>query len=704
MSVIGATRPTSALSTSMWVELFPWLDDYVSDRAAHLERLAEPSDWWLADSPAVTASETDVEAILKALADLFVAHHKVLVLSDAFPKVPVAFPVVALDAGPVATTTIHRAANADTVTRLLQLTAGELFAVRGTGEETVADVVRALLRISVRADPWQGVEVAEVGEGNPALDQLLGDLTALAQWRQVRGLRTRPLLAVALDDESPAAIQEIANRITAITPEDFPEGNIGDPVAEVERLIATFNEAESTVLERRLLACEPETLGRVALGLHVSKGRASGIESGMKRKFLAACDFGTATGTLLASIRMDMRPVAHLDRLIERHPELAAPVSTSGVPLWLALDRFDDIFEVTDGWAAAPDVRVAKQRTVDLLAELADEAGPASAGDLAAVFGMPVAECTAWLQWCALPIPTVDHVGPDGVHPEHTELVHPDLDPAGVDYAGSRQPTIARSADEYSAPAVDSSNRLPAPQETPILAPIERYDAPGADRPFPAPAPTATSRPTSGIGSAPTEDSPTETPPTRTPPTRRRERRPAAPERTRGLYRSSEGWRYRLVLTLDHLRGSGFAIPGGVAAAVGCPPGAAVSLDSRLGPQAVRFTGMQPTCGTIRRFLAELDSDPGDVVFLYFGDDGSFDVQPAPRVTRAGRPLDQALATIGRTTPITGRAAGLRLLAAAILLPEDAALQQIMNAYRNRANDPVLEYIETVCAVEDYAG
>ncbi len=674
VSVLGAIQPTSsALTAAVWVDLFPWLDDYVSDRAAQLERLAEPSDWWLADSPAVTASETDLETILGELADLFVAHHKTLALAEAFPKVPTAFPVTALDAGPVATTTIQRAINAGTVAPLLRMTAGELFAVRGTGEETVAEVAYALLRISVRADPWQGTESLDVDEGNPALEQLLGDLTAFAQWRQLRGLRDRPLLTVVLDDESPAAIQEIATRISAITPEDFPDRKIGDPVAEVERLISTFTEAERTVLDRRLLAREPETLSRVALALHVSKGRASGIESGMKRKFLAACDFGTAAGTLLASIRMDMRPVARLDRLIERHPELAAPVSSFEVPLWFALDRFDDIFEVTDGWAAAPNVRAAKQHTVDLLAELADEEGSATTAEIAAVLGMPPEECAAWLNWCAIPLPTEN--SPVAEHgPSSDErpggLIEEAADDASVAVAGAAVPL------EVPVGILDAVATEPIPFSLPVAQPTE-VGSPGADPGAPAKG-----------GQTP----------------RRRERRPAAPERTRGLYRTADGWRYRLVLTLDHLRGSGFAIPGGVATAVGCAPGTTATLDSRLGPQTVRFTGMQPTCGTIRRFLAELDSDPGDVVFLLFDDDGSFDIQPAPRVARSGRPLDHALATIGRTTPSISRDAGLRALAVAIGLAEDAGPARILEAYGARAHDPVLPYLQTICAAEDHVG
>ncbi|CAM2835037.1 hypothetical protein SKPI104516_05315 [Skermania piniformis] len=587
---MNALTPDELIATT-WVELFPWLDDYVSDRAVPLERLAEPSDWWLADTPAVTGAEADLEKILAELADLYVVDQKARTFAEAFPMVDAALPVTALRLEPVALTAVRRRCPGYSIAPLLDLTAGELFVVRGIGEQTVTEIVFGLLLVSVLRSPAAG---APSDPDSPAvLDQIGIDLAALAHWQQRRGERHRPLIEVHLDDEPPAEVQDVVRRITAITAADFPDYDPGDPVAELERLIAGFDEPRAEVLRGRLMAEPPERIGAVAIRLHLSKGRVRSLESEIKQRFLRTCDFGTAAGALLASIRADMRPVAHLDRLISAHPVLAAPVPSVGVPLWFALDRFDDIFEVTDDWAAAPNVSAARLRTAEVLVDLTDDDGTVQPDELAGVFAMPVVELRRWLSWCELPA--------------GDEVVL-----AGARAAGSSRGTKPRAA--------------------------------------------------------------------------------TAPARTRGLYRYPGGWRYRLTVTPDHLRGFGFAVSSGVADAFGCAPGTSRTLTSRLGPQVVRYTGPQPTCGTISRFLRELGSVAGDVVFLEVADDDRFDVLlPA---ADPGTQLGAALVAIGHRAPDCAPADAVGQLAAAVGLPGETRPRTILSAYRDRAADPVIDHLE----------
>ena len=58
--------PANELSQTLWVDLFPWLDDYVSDRAALLEPLAPSPDWWFSEAPSFTVLEVDLEKVLRA--------------------------------------------------------------------------------------------------------------------------------------------------------------------------------------------------------------------------------------------------------------------------------------------------------------------------------------------------------------------------------------------------------------------------------------------------------------------------------------------------------------------------------------------------------------------------------------------------------------------------------------------------------------
>src|SRR5207253_2283682 len=98
------------------------------------------------------------------------------------------------------------------------------------------------------------------------------------------------------------------------------------------------------------------------------------------------------------------------------------------------------------------------------------------------------------------------------------------------------------------------------------------------------------------------------------------------PEQTRRLYRSGNVWRYRTAVTAEHLRGSSFAVPAGLAVAAGCARGESVELESHLGVQAVRWSGAQPTFGTIRRFLRELSAVVGEDILLELWQDGTFRV------------------------------------------------------------------------------
>lgn len=58
--------PANELSQTLWVDLFPWLDDYVSDRAALLEPLAPSPDWWFSEAPSFTVLEVDLEKVLSS--------------------------------------------------------------------------------------------------------------------------------------------------------------------------------------------------------------------------------------------------------------------------------------------------------------------------------------------------------------------------------------------------------------------------------------------------------------------------------------------------------------------------------------------------------------------------------------------------------------------------------------------------------------
>lgn len=104
----------------------------------------------------------------------------------------------------------------------------------------------------------------------------------------------------------------------------------------------------------------------------------------------------------------------------------------------------------------------------------------------------------------------------------------------------------------------------------------------------------------------------------------------ADPQDYRDLYWHDGAWHMLLTVTHDHLRGSGFAVPRGVAGIYRVPVGGEVAVPSRLGDQFVRVNDLKhSSTSTIRRFLMEAEASEGDRVWLRFAPDG-FNLTPAP--------------------------------------------------------------------------
>ncbi|GAB38249.1 hypothetical protein GOSPT_039_00050, partial [Gordonia sputi NBRC 100414] len=163
-----------------------------------------------------------------------------------------------------------------------------------------------------------------------------------------------------------------------------------------------------------------------------------------------------------------------------------------------------------------------------------------------------------------------------------------------------------------------------------------------------------------------------------------------APERTRRLFRRVDGWAYRVRINSDHLRGSGSVAPFAIATVLDIHAGETKHLDSRLGPQSVAWTGLQPQFGTIRRFLIAEDVAAGTEAFLVLNDDSTFSFELARSLI--GNPLADALALAGAPV-IDDRADALLALARAIRLPDDSPVTSIIGGYRERGDDDIAELI-----------
>jgi hypothetical protein len=375
------------------------------------------------------------------------------------------------------------------------------------------------------------------------------------------------------------------------------------------------------------------------------------------------------------------------------------------VPLWLVLDRLDDYFEVTDGWAAAPNVSVAREQTQSLIEDYANDHGVVDPGSLSTSVGMPTSELSEWLAWCgylsyqdkilARTRSAGDHAAAilsvagapltvDDIHAsmglersirtvanalgEDERFTRTDRTSWGLkeweigEYRGIRQ-EIDRE--------IEASGGEIALNEL-IISITSRFDVSAASvQTYSASGDYETCR---GV-------------------VRRREKPQAgrkSPADTRRMFRHDTSWRLRITVTSDHLRGSGFPLPTGVATLLGCEQGEVVELSSRLGNQPIRWTGPQPSCGTIKRFLDVLEAQEGSVVFLEFGPNRSFDITTSP--TFGTGSLAQAVALTGAAGSEDDNFAAV--LAVAVGLRADAKPRHILAAYHRRGDEDIAALLE----------
>ena len=153
------------------------------------------------------------------------------------------------------------------------------------------------------------------------------------------------------------------------------------------------------------------------------------------------------------------------------------------------------------------------------------------------------------------------------------------------------------------------------------------------------------------------------------------------PEETRDLVKIDGQWHYLVMVTKDHLRGSGSVVGTGLANHFELGWGEEKVFSSRLGDQRLVVNKLgQVNTSTIRRFLEDLNATEGDRVFLRFGNDGIFDVLPAPALPKAepSSPISLVYGALGLPgTQLEGSAEQL-------LEPINLALGLKSNAPRRR--------------------
>jgi hypothetical protein len=703
-------------SVPRWVDAFPWIEV----AAAGLLVAGESAQaWWLGP---VDAFGTVLQAERVAdLSDLMLERLTRWTIGQIFPNLPAETDLARLPM-------TNRARNA--LVRFGYKTAGdlqglelvELFDLPNVGIGTVDSILQALAVASMlnlvpvparRGGVADGPIASSDREDESAgrAEPIIEDLRTLAGWYAALGMPARPLLGAPVPPGGPPEVIKARQRLELLSAGDvLSERQAGLDAAELlQRLVSALDDRAQQILARRFFADRSDTLDEIGRNLGVTRERVRQIESRARADVMQALD-SAPLGAVSTTVREVVGIIFPLGDLIRLIPALARPVPAARQPAWRVLDRLDDAYEIKDGWCAAPTIVSAQTETLARLQEHANRHGVASMSDLPSLNpNLPAESALAsmqdWLRYCGFavdgehvftrlqslgdraaailsitgsPMSSQDILDRMGIernlaslrnalaYDDRFERVDRDkwaLAEWGLEsYSGIRalvREEVARGGGQI-------------PMDTLIERIAGRYSVSASSVITYASAPPFEAK--GGIVRLAMGDRGTR----------------KGPERTRGLYRRADAWLYRILVTKEHLRGSGSPAPMALAAILGLQPGQARQLGSALGPQTISWVGPQPAFGTIRRFLVDSDVEIGSEIFLVIDDDGSFRIEPVD--ARDAAPLERALRLAG----VTGAAARQRpraALAAAIGLPEESSAASVIGGYRERGDTDIAELL-----------
>ena len=180
----------------------------------------------------------------------------------------------------------------------------------------------------------------------------------------------------------------------------------------------------------------------------------------------------------------------------------------------------------------------------------------------------------------------------------------------------------------------------------------------------------------------------------------------ATPEESRNLYLRDGQWCLLLTINRDHMRGSGSAIPAGIAGMYGLGYGEEKLLPSRLGDQRIAVGRTNTSMSTISRFVNDMQLAEGERVWVHFGD--TFDITRAPAENPDAEGLAALVNAFGLDEEFAaelaagGNAAELdvdAVLAAInrqIGLPADAPRRKTVSRLRHRRDDELADTIQAL--------
>ncbi|MVZ89015.1 hypothetical protein GQF49_00695 [Microbacter sp. ANSKLAB05] len=696
----------------VWEDAFPWLAGALNLSGTH---------WW--EEEIDPLDYLTFRARLSAVSELAIERLTRWSIGQIFPGLPPNIDLMQLALPRRALNALYRFGEGGcTSGQLMSITLNDMLDWRNVGVGTVDSILQELAELAttlptptVKSEPNLGNSHLTSPHESPQLAEwttsLVEDLTLLATWYATVGLRDQKLLGSEVPPGTPDEVVEARGRIISLTPNEIlPSDQLEHNVADLfDEALSQLDPRAVEALGSRLFADEPLTLDQLGKSHNVTRERIRQIEGKARGTLLSLISDTGPLETVARTARELIGTVRPLDDLLMLLPALSRTVRSVDQPAWRVLDRLDDAYEIEDGWCVVPTMNTARALTQTQLEEMADKYGVVRLEEIDLI------RCRHSEDRLLLTAEWLTHCG----YVLYGEFVLTRT--ASVnDYAAAvlsiegaplgAQQIIDRFAYERSANslrnALSTDDRFDRVDRdgwalrewgmeaySGIRSIIRELVGRGGGRVrlddvveyITARYSVSSSSIIAYAGAVPfiTIDGVVQLD------SGDRAAR-KAPENTRRMFRRVDGWAYRVKVTTDHLRGSGTVAPVAVATITNLKAGQSIQLDSRLGPQTVSWTGIQPAFGTIRRFLMEEDVATGTEVFLVINDDRTFEFECAPELE--GSPLRDALSLVA-SPAVTDADEARVALARAIKLPDDSPVNSIIGGYRSRGDDDVADLI-----------
>lgn len=613
-----------------WVHMFPWL-------VAHVD------DSWTNE-----IADSTKGSRIAATASLAIEDHPTLPLFALLPLLDETAPLSEMGMSTRAVNLFTRE-RASTFGDISGHTVGDLLQFRNAGVTTVQSILISLLRASILGakpgtvppvdDEVEAFESTEMmPSGHPLQERLIDAIETISQWHRARNSSHAALLGErAFEAPVPEGVDSALRWLQTVTADQWlgDMASAPDPVALIEDAIGQLDERGIRILQHRILAEEPLTLDAIGADLGVTRERIRQLESKLRGQFASWLSPLTELGMVAAAIRQRLGGLSALERLLDDMPALREHVPAVSLPAWYVIDKLDDGFESDGTWVALTSLDTARRQSALRFQQAEMLTGVASIASLRAATSdwhlLSIQDLTLWYR-------SLGYREIDGHLMAPTLRSQPDLAAA---YLGVRgQSATAEEIQLAVAPTASARslrNRLGdddrfvrvdrnewalrewgQKEYTGIRDTLQRIITEKGPQAIDSLIEDLTAdfdvSPKSIAAYSTAWPLETVNGIVRFAESRRVPRRTLS--QTKGIYRTVDGVAMRLVVAIDHLRGSGFPVPVALATAVGLEPGQKIELTAATGIVSLGWNANQPALGSIRKELMALDIAAGELVFL----------------------------------------------------------------------------------------